>query len=64
MNVARLIEKLQKFDPELEVITEGCDCFGDAHDVFQDEFGEGDRVLITREGGGYEEYLRPSDEDN
>lgn len=33
MTVRELIEKLQKFNPDVEVITEGCDCTGDIDDV-------------------------------
>jgi hypothetical protein len=37
MKVKELIEELGKFNGELEVITEGCDCFGgtDRLEIFQ-----------------------------
>lgn len=33
MNVRELISELSKFDPEMPVKTEGCDCLGDACSV-------------------------------
>jgi len=35
MKVKHLIERLKKFDPELEVVTEGCDCNGDTYSVVE-----------------------------
>lgn len=33
MTVAELITELQKMPPDLEVTTEGCDCYGDVGSV-------------------------------
>jgi len=38
MKVKHLIVELQKFNPELEVITEGCDCDGDSASVKEVKF--------------------------
>jgi len=35
MKVRELIEKLSHFDPDAEVLTEGCDCYGDTADVVE-----------------------------
>lgn len=45
MTVKELIEALQKFNVDLRVNTEGCDCVGQAYAVVEKD-GE---VLITRE---------------
>jgi hypothetical protein len=33
LTVKELLEALAKFDPELEIWTEGCDCYGDVGSV-------------------------------
>jgi hypothetical protein len=48
MTVKELIEELQKFDPEMEVAIEGCDCIGDAAGVVLYGLDDEDCVLITR----------------
>jgi len=50
MNVAELIEKLQAIEPDLEVHTQGCDCYGDVADIsLRDGY-----ILLTRSDGPYE----------
>lgn len=50
MTVQELIAALQTQPPLLDVITEGCDCYGDAHHVELDERADGDwKVVICRE---------------
>ena len=52
MKVKHLIRELQKCDPELEVATEGCDCYGDTFAVVIREPERGRRdfrdVVICR----------------
>lgn len=45
MTVGELIEKLQRFEHKDEVVIEGCDCDGMAHDVEQ---LNAECVIITR----------------
>jgi len=40
MKVKHLIKELQKCDPELSVITEGCDCQGDTFSLDYDSSGD------------------------
>lgn len=49
MTVYELIKKLEQMCPDSEVITEGCDCYGDCADVVVD----GEQVLLTRTDGDY-----------
>jgi len=49
LTVAGLIEELQKFSPHLPVLTEGCDCYGDAFRVTEESGGTDNFVLIERE---------------
>lgn len=44
MKIKDLIIELQKYPEDLEVKTEGCDCWGDVSGVSK----IGDEVLITR----------------
>ena len=48
LNVGALIELLKTFPPSLPVVTEGCDCHGEACDVVL--MKDGKAVLITRCG--------------
>lgn len=50
MKVKELIKKLEELDQELQVSIEGCDCIGDADDVYEDHgiFGSERYALITR----------------
>lgn len=48
MKVKELIAELQKLDPELEVSTEGCDCYGDTAKVSVQHEGGETYVLIER----------------
>lgn len=51
MTVKELIEKLNKFDGDLPVHIEGCDCIGDSVDVETYTTvigGEKENILITR----------------
>lgn len=52
MNVRELISELSKFDPDMPVKTEGCDCLGDANSVsiLPANIYDFDCVLIEREG--------------
>lgn len=45
MRVKHLIRELHRCDPEAEVLTEGCDCYGDSYALDTSEAGE---VLIQR----------------
>jgi len=53
MNVKDLMEALAKFDPDLEIETEGCDCWGDVAGVAQQELRDGPELLIFRSDGQY-----------
>ena len=53
MTVKELIEKLKTFDPEYEVRTEGCDCYGDVGYVVEIEYGGGKVAGIMRTDGDY-----------
>lgn len=46
MTVGELIEALKGMPPEREVMTEGCDCWGDVKGVVLSDI-----VLITRSDG-------------
>lgn len=48
LTVAGLIEVLQRFDPNLPVYTEGCDCMGEAADAEIAHAGDEPYVIITR----------------
>lgn len=48
MTVKELIEKLQQFDPELEVDSEGCDCIEPALDCYVYDKEVNPRVLVAR----------------
>jgi hypothetical protein len=37
MTIEQLIEKLCQYPKSWEVVTEGCDCHGDSHDVVTNE---------------------------
>lgn len=51
MTVKELIAELEKVDDKgLEVLTEGCDCFGEAHSAVIIPDGAGRVVLIRRVG--------------
>lgn len=67
MKVKHLIRELQKCGPELEVITEGCDCCGDSFAVTQ-ESDQGTVTIVrsdsdfSREiGGPFEDYANVED---
>jgi hypothetical protein len=45
LTVTELIERLRRMPQSAEVITEGCDCYGDAVDV---EFDESDNTVLIR----------------
>ena len=60
LTVADLISLLQKQDPEMAVVVEGCDCEGDASGV---EVHTDQSILITR-FGGVGEYERIHGEDD
>ena len=50
MLVKHLIRELNKFSHDVEVMTEGCDCYGDTYCVrWLDE--DRDTVMIQRSGG-------------
>lgn len=59
MKVKHLIRELQKCDPEMEVVTEGCDCTGDSYKVSVDPGWDGQPPMVSidrsdRNGGdGY-----------
>lgn len=55
MKVKELIEELNKFPDEYEVITEGCDCFGEVErlEIFE-EYGGKLKVLLMRPEKKYE----------
>lgn len=44
LKVSELIERLRKMPQDAEVMTEGCDCIGDAVDIEENDT----YVLITR----------------
>jgi hypothetical protein len=46
MKVVELIERLKTMPQDAEVITEGCDCFGDSRDVTYDQSDH--TVVINR----------------
>lgn len=48
MTVAQLIEALQQCDPKAYVVTEGCDCYGQAKGVVQTQEADGLCVEIKR----------------
>lgn len=48
MTVKELIEILQEFPPDMPVLTEGCDCYGDAYSVDIIKDGDCSYVLIER----------------
>lgn len=50
MKVKELIELLNQFDPEVEVITEGCDCYGDVGGAYMlpDDYNDPPTLLIAR----------------
>ena len=48
LTAAALIVELQKFSPDLPVLTEGCDCYGDAHRVSEYSGGTDNFLLIER----------------
>lgn len=50
MKVSELIEALRKAKPDAEVMTEGCDCDGNAAFVLVDESGT---VMIARPNAYY-----------
>lgn len=61
MTVAELIEELSKHDASFEVMTEGCDCWGDSEAVevvsrvqAEARFSEptGDRMVVICRSGG------------
>ena len=58
MNVKELIRQLKKFDGDLEILTQGCDCDGDVGKVEYLEYNE--RLDGTGEQRKYV-YLRRSD---
>ena len=49
--VGELIKELQKFDPYLPVLTEGCDCSGNVvgTEFFESEDGDPPYLLIRRD---------------
>jgi len=51
LTVAGLIEELSKFNPNLPVLTEGCDCYGNAVTVVEESGGKELFVLIERGPG-------------
>lgn len=63
MKNKELIEKLQKLDLELEVQSEGCDCFGDiidAQEINLEDLGyEAEKIIMLRRTNGCleDEYL-------
>ncbi len=58
MNVAELIEKLQAIEPDLEVHTQGCDCYGDVADIsLRDGY-----ILLARSDGQEEYEVQPETE--
>lgn len=53
MTVSQLRERLDQFDPELRVISEGCDCFGNVVEISVYENlldGTADKVVILWRG--------------
>jgi hypothetical protein len=46
MTVRQLIKKLRKCDPDAEVETEGCDCYGDVRKVVKKK--KRNAVLLRR----------------
>lgn len=52
MNVGELTEQLKRFDPSAEVITEGCDCWGDVarvdHPDEDHQYADPDAVYLYR----------------
>lgn len=48
LTVSELIERLRQFDGSLLVITEGCDCWGEAADVDTVENLFNDGLLVVR----------------
>jgi len=48
LTVAELIELLHQMPMDLPVMTEGCDCDGEARGVEKQNDGDGDYVLVTR----------------
>jgi hypothetical protein len=50
MTVLELIEALRQCDPDVEVLTEGCDCEGDVGAVVEQQEQEGTRrwVMLRR----------------
>lgn len=60
MRVKHLIEELSKCDPEMEVQTEGCDCYGDTVSVKVLEYGPlaeepGKKVVLIERNECYDE---------
>ena len=57
MTVAELIEKLKEQPQDLDVLADGCDCYGEATDVRLLK-GEGawgrDTVLVARDGPSHD----------
>lgn len=49
LTVGGLIEELQKFSKDLPVLTEGCDCYGDAFKLSEYSGGHDNFVLIERQ---------------
>lgn len=58
--VGELIKKLQEFDPDVLVFTEGCDCIGNVIDVITLDKRDGS-VLLKRDDDefDYDENLNP-----
>lgn len=52
LTVAGLAKELGKFDVNLPVITEGCDCYGAAFELEKKEDSDGPYVLIKRNERG------------
>lgn len=49
MKVKELIEELKKFPDDYEVITEGCDCFGEVDKLEEfEEYGGKLEVILRR----------------
>lgn len=62
MKVKELIIRLQKMNGESEVLTEGCDCWGEVEETIslrQEAYGDDPFVLICRpEATGYQRTMR------